>query len=152
MIPVKVVLSRDTYESVKTMLESPDKENQVVGITCIENSDFKMNIAYILLLVHETNIVPSMWKDHAPETSKMYSTLLKADISGATTTYIEILKLMAQYEVEQEDYQFFMTRYSTHLTKVINTNIKAGWNRIIDSRELRTPVVNSLNINVNFNT
>lgn len=150
MTAEKIILSRDTYETVKTMLQSPDEESQVLGLTCIENADFKINIAYILLLIHETNILPEMWKEHAPETTKIYKSVIGTDISDAATTYMRILSLMAQYEVDKLDYQFFMDRYAYQLTKIINMKIDDA--RLVLGAKKEMSIINSLSITVNLNT
>lgn len=117
----KVILARDTYDSVKAMLESPDEENMVVAFQCIENGDFVSNLAYILFLLKEADVEGQLWKEHAPETTKKLTTLFKVDLVNAPSiTFKSIMRLMRLYKAPREDYQFFMDRYALHLVDQFN--------------------------------
>lgn len=124
----KIVLGRDTYNQIKAMLESPDKENAVVALSCIENSDFRLNITYILLCIKEANIPFTFWKEHAAETCKKYAQLK----IGKPLTYKQIIEKIIEYKVSVEDMQFFMDRFAIKLVEDINRNIAIDENQIAD--------------------
>ena len=122
----KIVLGRDTYNQVKAMLESSDKENAVVALSCIENGDFKLNITYILLMIKEANVDYNLWKEHAAETCKKYAQLK----IGKPLTYKQILETILLYKVPVEDIQFYLDRFAAKLVTDINRNIT------MDDREI----------------
>ena len=101
------------------MLESSDKENAVVALSCIENSDFKLNITYILLMMKEGDVQFGLWKEHAAETCKKYAQLK----IGKPLTYKQIMETMILYKVPIEDMQFFMDRFAVKLVTDLNRNI-----------------------------
>jgi hypothetical protein len=119
----KIILGRDTYEQLKSMLESPDQENAIVALSCIEASDFKSNITYVLLMMHEADIDFKMWKEHAAETIKKYTTL---GISGGSLNYKKILNVSLMYNCPLEDIQFFMDRLALHMKEQVNLKILPG--------------------------
>jgi len=122
----KIVLGRDTYNQVKAMLEASDKENAVVALSCIENSDFKLNITYILLMIKEANIDYNLWKAHAAETCKKYAQLK----IGNPLTYKQILETILLYKVPLEDVQFYLDKFAAKLVTDINRNVT------MDDREI----------------
>lgn len=115
-----MILVKDTYENVKDMLESPDHENMIVGLTCIENADFRDNLIYILCLIKETNIIAKDWDNHAPETAKQFKNLFKGSITYSSITWNNIMTYMQMYDAPFEDYQFLMDRYSLYLVDALN--------------------------------
>ncbi len=123
-----IKLSRDTYPQIKTMLNSLDKENTVVGLTCIEQAEFKPNIMYIGLLFLECNVAPELWKVHAPETTK----LLRAigfDIMDPPSTYKKLLSKVLLYTTDIEDLKLFFDAYANRLR--INLNQKLNKTDIV---------------------
>lgn len=119
----KIKIGKETYEQLKSMLESSDQENIVVGLSCIEASDFKSNITYVLLLMHEADVSYKMWKEHAAETIKKYTTL---GISQGDLNYKKILNVSLMYNSPLEDIQFLFDRLSLHMKKEINSKIPPG--------------------------
>lgn len=113
----KLVLDRDSFDTVKEMLKSPDKENAVVAFTCIEQSDFKQNIVFLLLMFKEADITIQDWITHAPQTFKKIKAV---DNLHTNLTYRRILDISLNYEVSSEDIQFFMNCFATHMTRLIN--------------------------------
>lgn len=113
----KIKLEKGTYDTVVSMLESPDEENQVVAFECIKNADFKTNIVYILLLFKEVNIDNTVWKKHAPE---IFVTIDKVLTNETFLSFREIMEIARQYEVSQEDIQFYMDRYAMFLMRDLN--------------------------------
>lgn len=111
----KIRLEKKTYLTVKSMLESPDDENQYMGFQCIENSDFKSNMVYILLLLREVNLGPETWKTNAPETIGKIEAITNIPLARSVISFDTIGKMMLAYKVDQEDFQFFMDRYAEHL-------------------------------------
>jgi len=135
----KIRLEKSTFSTVKAMLESEDVENQIVGFECIENSDFKTNLVYILLLFRETNLGTREWTAHAPETSKKLESVFKVPLANASVTFDNIARKMATYKVDQEDFQFYMDRYAEHLKHQFNSNIQ-GHDEYINSLEIKVTI------------
>lgn len=112
----KLKLTQETYYNIKSMLESPDEENLLIGLSCVENSDLKLNLTYVLLLFKECNILQKNWVKHAPKTMELLKNVLGQNYN-ATITFNIIMENMAIYKVPEEDYQFLMNRYAGHLLK-----------------------------------
>jgi hypothetical protein len=119
----KIILGKDTYQQLKDMLESPDEENAVRALSCIENSDFKSNITYVLLMMKEANVVYELWKINATETLKKYRAL---GILSGELTYKKIMEIILQYQAPIEDIQFFMNRFAEHMKNEINQKLQPG--------------------------
>ena len=119
---MKTLLSRDTYVNVKTMLDSPDEENIVMGLTCVEQSKFRPNIMYIGLLFLECNVRAELWKVHAPETTR----LLRAigfDIMSPPITYKKLLVKALEYTRDIEDLKLFFDAYAKYLKLKLNDKL-----------------------------
>ncbi len=67
-------ITPDTFQNILDMANSPDKENQVVALTLVDNLDYKKNLIYILVLKKQATITPELWKEHAPKTCKHMTT------------------------------------------------------------------------------
>ena len=46
----KVKLTAETFDNVMLMLQSSDKENVILGLTCIEEVDTDSGLVYLLLI------------------------------------------------------------------------------------------------------
>ena len=114
-------LEKDTYLTVKKMLESSDKENMVLAFECIENTNFEENMIYILLLLRETNIDNLAWIDNAPKTvANLEKNVYHDSLSNATTDFRKLGTILREHKASEEDYQFFMIRYADFLKNTFN--------------------------------
>lgn len=142
----KIILGKETYSQLKDMLESSDKENAVVALSCIEASDFKQNITYVLLMMKEANVDRKLWNEHAAETVKKYRALGIVD----RITYKKILEISLAYKVHLDDIQFFMSRFAVHMMDEINRKLQPGDRKIeqlliqINPNEQSRPIGESL--------
>lgn len=118
----KITLSRDTYVNVKAMLDSPDEESIVMGLTCVEQSEFGSNIMYIGLLFLECNVRAELWKVHAPETTKLLRTI-GFDIMSPPITYKKLLSKALEYTKDVEDLKLFFDAYSVYLKLQLNEKL-----------------------------
>lgn len=119
---MKTLLSRDTYVNVKAMLDSPDEENIVMGLTCIEQSEFRPNIMYIGLLFLECNVRAELWKVHAPETTRFLRTI-GFDIMSPPITYKKLLIKAIEYTKDAEDINLFFNAYAKYLKLKLNDKL-----------------------------
>jgi hypothetical protein len=102
------------YNNLLNMLNSSDRENAVVALTCIENIDFKLFMLKIMLLYKESKVELGMWKEHAP---KAHAKLMKAIYSTkhAQTqphdyvTFDEIVRACAKETISEEDTQLLVS-------------------------------------------
>lgn len=129
-------LNKDNYDTVKAMIESPDPESVVLGLQCIENSDLKDNLVYILLMMKEANVDWREWRNNAPIITQSVENVIQASNRqtiyrdyGLMLTYDFILKVMRSYHVSREDYDFFMEHYAKNLLSVVNDD---NDNNIVD--------------------
>ena len=109
----KIIMTNEEYNSVLHMLQSEDQENVVIGLTTIDNLDFKSNLTKILMLKKLANIPFPMWEAHA---SKIYKKLTNLKLDPASTlTYKAVLNCLVTTKQPEEDIQFFLDNFSNHL-------------------------------------
>jgi hypothetical protein len=116
-------LEKNTYESVKSMLESPDEENVEVAMECIRNTDLKTNLVYIMFLIKETVVAKDIWFQHVPKILKTVNSITKVD--PINLSYNLILDIIKDYDLANEDYQFVMDRYAKYLKKRLGNDIES---------------------------
>jgi hypothetical protein len=109
----KLALNRDTYNSVLDMLNSSDKENVVVGLSIIEETDRKKGMACILMLKKRAVATTESWKEHAPATCKWLKTL-GAD-PDQVITFKGILEIISKKQTEPSQMQFFLEEFGVHI-------------------------------------
>lgn len=113
----KIVITKESYDSIARMLNSNDEENQVVGLTTIENIDFKKNLVKILLLKKTCDVTVDIWKKHAPKTCAKLKKI-GTDPSGIET-YKSLLAVLIKNNADKNDIQFFLDIFSEHIFKSI---------------------------------
>lgn len=118
-----MILDEITYSNIKNILESSDKENMIVGFECIENTDFKTNIIYILFLFKEADISSDMWKRNAPKATEIIENLFNIPFNKININYAQICDIITKFNVTWASYQFLMNRYAEHLKKYFNRDI-----------------------------
>ena len=113
-------LERSTYDKVQSMIESPDDENILMGLSCIENSDFKENMIFILLMLKETNVSIDEWSKHARNTLNNIKNIgVEWDNS---ITYKMIQDVIDKYDLPQSDRLLFEDRFSTFVKKRVTNS------------------------------
>ena len=60
--------SESEYKRLLKMLDSPDVENTVLALHCIDNMDFETNKITILCLLKSSRTSPHLWIDNANKT------------------------------------------------------------------------------------
>lgn len=109
----KLKLTTETYTNVMNMLQSPDKENVVLGLICIEESDIESDLVYLLLIKKLSNVSNSLWVEHAPKKTAFLKSL---NISVDTViTYKQILTMLCERKVSNDNLQFFFTKFADYL-------------------------------------
>jgi len=113
----KEKITKEQYESLIAMLNSNTEQDKVLGLTTIENLDFKSNLTMFLLLKKKANISSDFWKNHASKTTNKFK---KLGINVEKhITYKEILKGIVKNNQSEEDIQFFLDDFSSHLFETI---------------------------------
>jgi len=112
-----IVITAESYKSIANALNSKDEENHVVGLTTIENIDFKKNLVKILLLKKTCDVSPESWKKHAPKT---FAKLKKIGTDPTVVeTYKSLLSILVKNNASKDDIQFFLDIFSDHIFKSI---------------------------------
>ena len=115
-------LNRENYKSILNMLNAKDKADNVMGLTCIENADFKTNYMLILFLYKESNCTDEAWQKDAP---KAFRKILKTmDGSLKFMTYKIIFDYMIKKKFSTEDAEFYMQNYNDFIVDMINKSNK----------------------------
>lgn len=109
----EIVLNAETYDNILSMINSVDKENRNVALSCIENVDFSKNLVYIMMLMKQGNASPEDWKTNAP---KIYGMLTASGLDPASVlTYKEIIHKLVERKVPPEDIGFYMDKFINHV-------------------------------------
>lgn len=66
-------MTKDSFWTIVGMLNSSIKEDRVMGLTCIEASNWQKSAIFILLSRTQTNVDVKEWKTYAPKTVGMFS-------------------------------------------------------------------------------
>lgn len=121
----KLILNKKTFDQIILMLNSPDKENVVLGLTCIEELDTYQGLVYLLLMKKLANVTNNTWVEHAPKKT----TLLKS--MGVSVedvlTYKKILDLLAERKASTKDIEFYLSKFGEYLK---STLIELGYDTI----------------------
>jgi hypothetical protein len=113
----KVTLNRDSYASVLSMINSPDEENMVLGLSIVEETNQQKGLVYILMLKKVAQCKLQNWVTHAPKTCQW---LRSIDASTETVlTYKKLLEIIIKNNVDQEQMQFYLDEFGAHLQKHI---------------------------------
>jgi len=113
----KLKLTTDTYDNVMNMLQSPDKENVVLGLICIEEADIESDLVYLLLIKKLSNVSNTLWAEHAP---KKIAFLKNLNIAVDTViTYKQILSILCERKVSNNNLQFFFTKFANYLKQTM---------------------------------
>ncbi len=115
----KLKLTVDTFENTVRMMNSPDQENIVVALECIENVDFKENLTYIILVTKFANVTADIWKKHAPESAKKLESI-GMELSKPMN-YKKMLQILIKYKVPDSDLQFFFNKFEGNLKESIKS-------------------------------
>lgn len=58
---MSIILNKEDVENLLKMLASPDKENQILALTTIDNLDYKENLGAILILYRNGYLAYDDW-------------------------------------------------------------------------------------------
>lgn len=123
-------LNKETFDRMMSMLESPDKESVILGLSTINECEFKDNIVYTLLLAKEANVKDKhMWREHASTIYPMYYNI-GVDLDKPIT-FEKILSIAKEYNATVEDIQFVMDRYAYLLSAKLNTYLSKPIEKLI---------------------
>lgn len=110
--------SESEHKRLLNMLNSPDTENAVVALQCIENMNFDDKIVMIMCLYKTSECSPKMWIDHA---NKTYNKISHYHLSTmATITYRDILNALKGKTVVQEQIDVFLESVNNSLIASFN--------------------------------
>lgn len=112
-------LNSETFDRVKMMLESHDREDIALGLATMNTTEFKDNMLYILLMAKEANVkYENMWRNHADIMHNMFIQL-GIDLDKPIT-FETIIHIAKTYEASLSDIQFIMDRYADEMRKYLN--------------------------------
>jgi hypothetical protein len=115
-------IDAEGYPDVLAMLNSSNSEDNIMGLTLVENADFKSSITFILLLRKDcTKLNGSVWEAQAPSTAVKMKALgidMKAVLKWGV-----IFKIIKQKRVPLDHLQFFMDQYA----EFVKTNLNEGY-------------------------
>lgn len=110
-------ITRETYPNVLAMANSPDKENQIVALSLVENLDYKKNLIFILILKKQSNITADTWKEHAPTVYKKMST--SGIDPDQIISYKKVLNVLLDNKASEDHIQFYLDSFAEHMKSSI---------------------------------
>jgi hypothetical protein len=113
----KVEMTLDSFKNILDMINSPDEENKIVALQCIEHMDYRSNIAYVVMILKNSNLAEQFWLENAP---KAYNYLKTLDFQvGKAMTFKRIFGTLIKVGVSQEDLQFFFDIFGEELKRTM---------------------------------
>jgi hypothetical protein len=99
--------SESEHKRLLNMLNSPDTENAVVALQCLENMNFDDKIVTIMCLFKTSKCQSSVWIEHA---NKTYNKIQHYAIStnAQIITYRDILNALKGKTITQEQIDVFL--------------------------------------------
>lgn len=128
----KIKLTAETFDNVLAMLSSPDKENVVMGLSCIEEFDITTGITYLLLIKKLANVSTDMWKEYAPQKLEYLKNISSIAYNEMPMSFQKILNLIQERKVPISDIEFFLNKFSIYMTELLKYDYL-----IIDSIEIK---------------
>ena len=113
-------MTRERFENVRRMLESPDKENQILGLAILEEQDFHENIAFILLSKKYTHATNDMWKEHAPTIYAELEAIPGLSLDNVFT-FKKILEALTVMKAPYDQLQFYLSTFSAYLLEQLKS-------------------------------
>ena len=113
-------MTRERFENVRRMLESPDAENQVLGLAILEEQNFEENMAFILLAKKYTHATNAMWEEHAPTIYKSLGDIPDLNLDKVFTFKV-ILKALTVMKAPYDQIQFYLSTFSAYLLEQLKS-------------------------------
>lgn len=113
-------MTRERFENVRKMLESPDKENQILGLSILEEQDFKENMAFILLCKKYTHATNKMWEEHCPTMWKQLGEVKGLDLDKVFT-FKAILQALTVMNAPYDQIQFYLSTFGAYLLEQLKS-------------------------------
>jgi hypothetical protein len=110
----KLKMTKERFDNVRKMLESPDLENQVIGLSILEEQDFISNSAFILLCKKYSVASNQQWELHAPKLYAQMKSIPNLDVEK-TLTFKSILEALTKIKAPYEQIQFYLMVFSAYL-------------------------------------
>jgi len=114
----------EKYQNIINMLQSPDKENQNVGLAIIDELKFNDNITKILLMLKHSTAGHKAWEEHAPKVWEKLNILQADGVIGDIErhlTYKQVLSSITMLKVKPEEFEFYMQDFSNYLLHQIKS-------------------------------
>lgn len=103
-------------KNVINMLQSPDKENHVVGLTVMEQQEHQKAFVPLILAYKFGHPKQEAWQENAP----MAFDFIKERIQikdGAGVTFNDIFRAIIKHKAPADQMKIFMTMFGDYLTK-----------------------------------
>jgi hypothetical protein len=113
----KIEMTLESFKNILDMVNSPDDENKIVALQCIENMNYKANIVYVVMILKNSNLQESLWLENAP---KAYGYLKTLEFQvGKAMTFKRIFGTLIKLGVNPDDLQFFFDLFGEELMRTM---------------------------------
>ena len=117
-VEANVKLSDAQYESLRKMIESPDQQDNIVALHCLENCDQKESLGKILYLYKRAKFHEDLWTENAP---KLWKRLHKLGIEkGEELTFMKAIKIITESKASIEHFEFLISRFASVISDKLN--------------------------------
>lgn len=107
-------LTKEKYQNILGMLNSPDEQNKMMGLSVLNEQSFRDNTVKILLLKKHSNCSDELWKEHAPTVWGYMSEIEGLDVKKVFT-FKSIMQVMRKREMTASDLHFYMEDFNAYL-------------------------------------
>jgi hypothetical protein len=121
------LITIEKYNNILKMMQSPDEETKMMGLTLVEQSAIKRNLGFVLMLKKQGYITNEMWKKNAPETMDQMKEL---SIDPEQVLYFQTInEILLKNKVAIEQVQFVLDHFAKFLKKEM---VNSGYDNISD--------------------
>lgn len=107
------MIKYDKLVNITNMLQSRDKEDQVVALIALENMNIKENMLALLFAYKLGNPDQKVWSDNAP---KAHAALEESRKISKNSSFQQIFKYVVEQKLPAEAMELFLQMFSDYLT------------------------------------
>jgi hypothetical protein len=134
---MKLIIDKEQYNNLNSMLKSKDKESNDTALTILNNLDFenKKNILYFLLLIKKTRLIDLNIKKNCKNIINYLDSQEEFDLIE-NLTYNRILGFLKKINAGPEEIEIFVQDLNEYLLEEIKETFS---------------FVESITVNINYN-
>ena len=106
------------YNTLYKMLISSDEENKILGLSIMNEHDFKTNIMCNFLLYKNADVYLTLWEEHAPYVLKNITSYANS-VASNYLTYKDIFNVSKFAKVDSDQLELYLVELNKFLMKTL---------------------------------